>query len=305
MSALLTIPGPVHDIAWSVLKTRCEYKHFRGGKLSRAAFGEFLDSIALELVAAGLPQEDVHFAKRYPRSEANFVKQMLCRLAARDILPGCKYDGHRYDDVIKRAQSEYEHGPFHTYIYPEEARLLFAIADIARPRSAVFLGSYYGYWACAAIQTIAAHGGKVVLVDPDPRAQSVAQRNIAKSEFRDAVTIITTCGEEYLDSTPEMFDFVVLDAEGPRDHADPDQRGKAVYAPLLRHALPHMPYDSYLICHNILFEDICHCSFFDGIIARNQRELASFVDLLRREFPNFTECKSTEGVGVGRRRPIA
>jgi predicted O-methyltransferase YrrM len=305
MSALLTIPGPVHDIAWTVLKTHSEYRHFRGGKLSRAAFGEFLDSIAPELVAAGLPREDVHFAKRYPRSESNFVRQILCQLAAHNILPGSKYNNCQYDEVAKRTQSEYEHGPFHTYIYPEEARLLFAIADIARPRSAVFLGSYYGYWACAAIQTIAAHGGKVVLVDPDPRAQSVAQRNIAKSEFRDAVTIVTTRGEEYLDSNPESFDFVVLDAEGPRNHADPEQRGKAVYAPLLRHALSHMPYDSYLICHNILFEDISNCSFFEGIIARNRHELANFLNLLNREFPNFTECKSTEGVGVGRRRPIA
>lgn len=305
MPALLSTPGPVHDIAWSVLKTRSEYRHFRGGRLSRVEFGEFLDSIAPELIAAGLPREDVHFAKRYPRSESNFVRQILCRLAARNILPGSHYDSPGYDEVGKRTQSEYEHGPFHTYIYPEEARLLFAIADIARPRSAVFLGSYYGYWACAAIQTIARHGGKVVLVDPDPRAQSVAQRNLAKSEFRDAVTIVTTCGEQYLDSIEETFDFVVLDAEGPRDHVDPEQRGKAVYAPLLRHALPHMPYDSYLICHNILFEDISNCSFFDGIIARNRSELANFLSLLNREFPNFTECKSTEGVGVGRRRPIA
>jgi predicted O-methyltransferase YrrM len=251
-----------------------------------------------------LPQDDVQFAKRYPRSEPNFVDQELRRLSARGILPVSTYDRRLYDEVAQRIQTDYEHGSFHTYIYPEEARLLFAVADIAKPRAAIFLGSYYGYWAYAAIQTIAAHGGSVVLVDPDPIAQAVAQRNIARAEFRDAVSIITTCGEDYLDSNDTSFDFVVLDAEGPRDHADPEQRGKAVYAPLLRHALPHMPHDSYLVCHNILFEDTCGCSFFDRIIARNRQELASFVEILNTEIPNFTECKSTEGVGIGRRRPI-
>ena len=72
----------------------------------------------------------------------------------------------------------YDHGPFRTYIYPEEARLLFAIADILRPKAAIFLGSYYGYWARAPLAVIARHGGRAVLVDPDPQAQAVARRNL-------------------------------------------------------------------------------------------------------------------------------
>lgn len=190
-----------------------------------------------------------------------FVNRALRGFVARDILSAATYDSGYYATLATEIRDSFEHGPFRTYIYPEEARLLFAIADIARPSSAIFLGSYYGYWAYASIAAIASHGGKVVLVDPDPVAQAVAQRNIAKASFQNAVTIITKTGEDYLDSIDAEFDFVVLDAEGPRDHADPDQRGKAVYAPLIRHALPHMPYDSYLICHNILFNDICSCFF--------------------------------------------
>jgi predicted O-methyltransferase YrrM len=295
--------GPVHDIAWSVLRSRTEYDLFRKGKLSRLQFGQFLDSIGPELIAAGLPPEDVHFAKRYPRSESMFVSRALRSLARRGILPSDLYDSHRYEALVDAIQHEYHHGLFHTYIYPEEARLLFAIADIAKPRQAVFLGSFYGYWAYAAIATIAASGGLVTLVDPDPAAQLVAERNLTRAGLRESVNLVVKCGEEFLDSTPTSFDFVVLDAEGPRDHPDPDQRGKTVYGSLLRHALPHMPYDSYLVCHNILFNDICHCSFFERIIARNQQELASFLTLLQSEFPDFTECESTEGVGVGRRRP--
>jgi predicted O-methyltransferase YrrM len=302
MSTLLTNTGPVHDIARSILTSRSEYERFRKGTLSRSQFSQFLDYLAPELVAAGLPAEDVHFAKRYPRSESDFVDRTLAHLAARGILSDTAYDKRLYDELAATIRTGYEHGPFHTYIYPEEARLLFAIADIAKPRSAVFLGSYYGYWAYAAIATVAAHGGKVVLVDPDPIAQRVAERNVARASFSGAVGFATTTGEAYLDSVDTSFDFVVLDAEGPRDHVDPEQRGKAVYGPLLRHALPHMPFDSYLVCHNILFEDICHCSFFDRVIARNRYELANFLTILRSEFPDFAECKSTEGVGVARRR---
>ena len=168
-----------------------------------------------------------------------------------------------------------------------------------RPKSAVFLGSYYGYWAHAALATIARHGGHAVLIDPDPRAQQVARRNLERPGLSDAIEIANTTGEEYLAKASGLFDFVVLDAEGPRTHPDPEQRGKAIYGRLLRHALPYMPPGSYLICHNILFEDIADCRYFDRIIARNRDELGPFLDLVRREFREFIECTSTEGVGIG------
>lgn len=293
--------GPVFAIAQSVLARHPEYQSFlnRG---SRSEFSVFLDSIAPDLIAAGLPPDDVQFAKRYPQSQTAFVGDALARLTSIGILPQPDYDKTGYERLAAQIREDYDHGSFRTYIYPEEARLLFAITDILRPRSAIFLGSYYGYWACAPLSVIARHGGRAVLVDPDPKAQDVARHNLKSAGLLDAVELAVTTGQDYLRQTSDRYDLVVLDAETPRDFPDPQQRGKAVYGPLLQHALGRMTPDATLVCHNYLFEDVAGCRFFDRIIERNRDELRAFLDLAAREFAGLVECTSTEGVGIGKRR---
>ncbi len=293
--------GPVFAIAQSVLASRKEYQSFLNGG-SRGEFGAFLDSIAPDLIAAGLPPDDVHFAKRYPQSQTAFVGDTLRSLAGIGILPRPDYDEAGYELLADQIREDYDHGPFRTYIYPEEVRLLFAIADIVRPKSAIFLGSYYGYWARAPLSVIARHGGRAVLVDPDPKAQQVARRNLKSAGLLDAVELAETTGQDYLQKTADLYDLVVLDAETPRDFPDPQQRGKAVYGPLLTRALARLTPDAHLVCHNYLFENVADCRFFDRIIDRNRDELRAFLDIAAREFSGLVECTSTEGVGVGKRR---
>jgi predicted O-methyltransferase YrrM len=293
--------GPIFDIAWSVLGSHPRYRSFLDGG-TRQEFSAFLDGIAPDLVAAGLPAEDVHFAKRYPRSERGFVRDTLQTLVERGVLPGSTYDESGYDAVVAAMNGRYDHGRFRTYIYPEEARLLFAIFDIVRPRSALFLGSYYGYWAHAALSALARHGGRAVLIDPDPEAQALAHRNLAAAGLLGSVELVVAAGQDYLDAASASFDLVVLDAEAPRDHPDPAQRGKGIYDLLLRHALPRMTPGALLVCHNILFEDAAGCAYFDRIIARNRTELGPFLEAVRRDFTHFVECTSTEGVGVAKLR---
>jgi predicted O-methyltransferase YrrM len=288
--------GPIFDIARPILDSSASYKAFQDGG-SRAEFGRFLDTISPQLVAAGLPPEDVHFAKRYPRCPVRFVDDALAELVARGIVPGVTYDRDWYEELIARMAVNYGHGTFQTYIYPEEARLLFALAEILRPKAAIFLGSYYGYWAHAALAAIISHGGRAVLVDPDPLAQAVAQSNINAAGLS-TVEVAVTTGENYSDTVAGTYDFVVLDAEGRRDHPDPEQRGKRIYAPLLRHVLPRLAKNAWLVCHNILLQDIAECPYFDAIIQRNNAELGDFLTLANSEFPLFFECSSTEGVGL-------
>lgn len=292
--------GPVFEIVHSVLKSRKEYQSFLNGG-AKSEFSAFLDAVAPELVAAGLPADDVHFAKRFPPSEKAFVRDALRTLVHGGILPNSDYHEAGYDAVAAEIRAQYDHGPFRTYIYPEEARLLFAVVDIVRPKSVIFLGSYYGYWARAALAVIARHGGHAVLVDPDPNAQDVARRNLNSAGLLDCVELAVTTGQEYLGKTQALFDLVVLDAETPRDHPDPQLCGKAIYGPLLQHALPRMTPGAILVCHNYLFEDVANCDFFDRIIVRNRDELDFFLSIAADEFPNLTECTSTEGIGVGKR----
>ena len=302
MAQLLAQAGPVHDIAWRVLDAHPDYARFRAGAMARAEYAEFIERLAGALTGAGLPAADVHFAKRYPQSESAFVDESLRTMADAGLLPRAEYDVTAYERAATRARHFYGHGEFSTYIYPEEARLLFAIADILRPCLTVVLGSYYGYWAYWAAAAIAPYGGRIVLVDPDARAQAVAAASFERLGLAASAEVAVMTGETYLAASRRQFDCVVLDAEGPRDHPEPDQRGKSVYGSLLGAVTKSVRPGAHLICHNILFRDIVPCSFFAHVIERNYRELAHFLTLVDGACDGFVECTSTEGVGVGRFR---
>ncbi len=295
--------GPLFDIAYSVLKDSPEFQAFRSGALSRREYADLLDRLAPELVSAGLPAEDVEYAKRYPASDEAFVAEALNDMVSRGILEKSSYDIEFYK-TLEEELRDFDHRNSRTYIYPEESLLLFAIADIVKPKNAVFLGSYYGFWAYPAAAAIFRGGGKIVLVDPDARTQEIARKNFSRAAHSAGMEYAVTTGEEFLARNEELFDFVVIDAEGPRTHPDPEQRGKRVYYSLLKNSLPHLAESSVLVCHNILFTHFEESDFFARTIRRNHDELDPFLELARKEFPDFTEYMSTEGVGVGSRRRV-
>jgi predicted O-methyltransferase YrrM len=291
--------GTVFAAADATLATSPHYQAFRAGKSSRADYHRLVEMLSRDLLSAGVPQADVPFMKRFPRKPTTCVEGVLADLHRRGILPTATYD------MTKLARAEanmgnFIHGRFKTYIYPEEGMLLGAIASICTPRHAVFLGSYYGYWAHWAIPSIVSAGGRVTLVDPDEECCDVAIKNLQANRLANAVNVVTTRGEHYLSGTSEMFDFVVLDAENPRDHPEPEQRGKRVYHSLMRAALPRLVPDALLVCHNILFTDTTDDPAFAEAITRNREELEPFAALLARFFGPFVEYRTTEGVGIGR-----
>lgn len=293
--------GPLFDAVDRCLAERDEYRRFRAGELSREDFARFLDRMAGDLARSGVPAEDVHFAKRTPVSTTAFVDDVLADLARRRVIPRTDLDREQLVAVAAAAAS-IDHGGLCTYIYPEEALLLAALAQIVAPRRALFLGSYYGYWAHWAVPAIVAAGGRAVLVDPDPYVQAVARRHLGRSGLGGAVELAVTTGQSFLAETRDTFDFIVLDAEAPRDHPDPDQRGKRIYRPLFAHALPRLAPDAILVCHNILLSDHSGASFFTQVIERNREELGPFLALVDEALDGFVEYPSTEGLGVGWRR---
>ena len=170
----------------------------------------------------------------------------------------------------------------------------------ALPRHALFLGSYYGYWAQWAIPGIVAGGGRATLVDPDEQCCEIARLNLRTNGFADAVDVIAVTGEQFLATSRQEFDLVVLDAETPRDHPDPEQRGKRIYHSLVRACLPKLADEALLVCHNILFADDTGDPAFPGIIQRNRAELGAFAALASQWFGPFIEYRTTEGLGIGR-----
>jgi predicted O-methyltransferase YrrM len=301
MNMQLAFSGPVFERVDAVLLGAPDYQGFKDGRLSRAAFVDFLEGMRDRLIEQGVPDADVHFAKRYPVSLAASAEGAFEHLA----LWGLRLPTHYHafaDSVAANIATGFDHRGYGTYIYPEEGRLLLAVALASQCRHAVFLGSYYGYWAAWAIPAMAARGGKVVLVDPDPRAGDVARNNLAHLYPTAQIEVVCDTGEHYLQQAPDRpFDLVVLDAEVPRTDPDPSRRGKGVYAHLLRSVLPHLARPSLLVCHNILFNDHAGCEYFDRVISRNREELGAFLDLVAQEYDAFLEFPTTEGVGIGRR----
>jgi predicted O-methyltransferase YrrM len=293
-----SITGTVYATAEAVLRETDGYRRFRadGGGDFRA----LVDACAARLRAAGVPAGDISFVKRFPSSPVRMVERVLGDLVARGILATAVHDGKQLDAIEEKITRDFDHGPFKTFIYPEEGRLLGALAQIVRPRRTLFMGSYYGYWAHWAMPAIAAAGGQVDLVDPDERVCAVARRNIEAWGLGAVARVHTALGESFLAETRASYDFVVLDAEGPRDHPDPEQRGKRLYRSLTQACLPRMEPDALFVCHNILFHDGTGDDAFSDIIARNRDELGPFAELVGRAFGPFVEYETTEGVGIGR-----
>lgn len=288
--------GPLFDLVESVLARYPEYALHRAGRLGDEAWYAFVDRAAGELVAAGVPAGEVRFAKRFPAARERFVRAALARLARAGVLRSDACD-ERAADAAAASAASYDHGGLGTYIYPEEGRLLFALADLTRPAHAAFLGSYYGYWAAWAVPALAARGGRVTLVDPDPHACAVARRNFAR--YGDAVRVVTATGQDALAANAEPLDLVVIDAELPRTHPDPALRGKGVYRALLAAALPHLAPGAHVVAHNVLLADASGDAGLAEVAARNAGELGPFLALAARELDGFVDLPSTEGVGVG------
>lgn len=302
MSPTLPFIGPLFDLIDAVLREQPAYRQFRSGALTRAEFASFLDQWAPMMTAHGVPVNDVHFAKRFPVSSDQLVRQSLDELARAGLIACSDYPQDLIDGLAHTIHTEFDHGGLGTYIYPEEGRLLLAIAHAVRPRNAIFLGSYYGYWAAWALHAIIAAGGRAVLVDPDPHTCRVAQRSLHRLYPSDRVQVVVATGEDYLATCDEFFDFVVLDAELPRTHPDAGRRGKGIYYHLLNAVLPRLLKPAMLICHNILFRDHSGAAFFDTVIARNKQELSRFNALVSAEFADFVELPTTEGMGIGVRQ---
>lgn len=292
--------GPIFDRVTAVIGKNPTYSHYCAGNISRQEFADFLEMNRAELVEGGVPDEDVDYAKRYPADRERFLRESLDALASQGVIALAEIDPQQLAAAHARL-TRWEHRNRTTYIYPEEATILAALAILQRPRNVIFLGAYYGYWAGAVLPALAASGGRAVLIDPDPDCCALAVDNL-KSEIDDGlVEVKCTTGEEFLSRSGPDFDMAVIDAEVPRDHPDPDLRGKGVYASLFNAVLPRLAIDALVVCHNILLDDNTGAPALSRALERNHRELGVFETLVRANLSGWTRLPSTEGVGVGRR----
>jgi len=297
------ISGTLFENVHRLIGTDPIAKRFFAGQLPRAEWINFLEDQRTALVNAGIPAADVDFAKRYPGAIESFVSDVYQGDTLKGLLT---LPTDWIAECHKTAQAlatSFEHEGSTTYIYPEEGYLLQTLATAFAAKRAIFLGSYYGYWAAWAMPAIQAAGGSAVLLDPDERCCDLARRNLTKLYPDAAIEVVCSTGQDYLahyDRTQDgAFDFVVLDAELPSDYPDENLRGKGLYFALLESVLPHIAESSLLACHNILLRDVTSSDVMRAAVELNQKELTPFLKLVGETYRFFTEIHSTEGMGVG------
>jgi predicted O-methyltransferase YrrM len=197
--------------------------------------------------------------------------------------------------------SRYDHDKYHTFIFPEEERIAYALAYILHPTSAILLGSYYGYWGIWIMPAICERGGMAYFVDSNESVSVVAANNLNKLGYDKNSEVIICEGTNFLSNIKQQYDFVALDAEGDSTHPNPDFRGKAVYYPLIKACFEHITNGSVVLCHNILLRNPIQDPYFMRKIDKNLSEFSKFLPFMKNNFRQGLDYSTTEGIGIYRK----
>src|SRR5882672_9330106 len=160
--------GAVFDFIDAALDDVTEYRAFQEGRLTRQRYSDWMAAHGEAVVGEALNEDQRNLSTRFPLDGRQYVAEILDDLHAIGVITSVCYpedEFGEYRDLVARCTG---HGGRTTYIFPEEARLLFALAHLLAPLKSVFLGSYYGYWALWALPGIVAAGGRATLVDINP-----------------------------------------------------------------------------------------------------------------------------------------
>lgn len=246
-------------------------------------------------------ENQIKLIERFPSSEADFVAAALERLRKEGVIETTSYCTEAFEAYRTRVAASFDHAERVTYIFPEEERLLYALAEVTKPHRVAFLGSYYGYWAVWALPAISAAGGTATLLDTDGECVSLARRNIECLGLGGSAEVVARDAITYMLESREHFDWVVLDAEGPKLGLPYDETDKALYYAMGTAAIERLRPGGMLICHNILLAHNGDDPYFANMIRNNQRQFYKFLPLLEASCSRRVELSSTEGVGIYRR----
>lgn len=293
--------GTAFEFIEAALGDLPEYQDFRAGKISRSDYSDWIEVNADRLIDAGLNEDRRNLSTRFPLDDDRYVAEILADLDAAGVITGVDYPDGEFEQLAKRVAEHTDHGGKMTFIFPEEARLLFALAHRVHPLNAVFLGSYYGYWAVWALPAVIAAGGRATLVDIDPEVMALAERNFTALGFADSVDFVVADAIEYSRTELRDVDLCVLDAEGPKDAPDPDLRDKAIYYPIVEAATPAMTDGGLLVAHNMLLSNLTANRYFTGRIDYNEGQFAKLTPYLVEHYDVRRVYPTSEGVGVYRR----
>jgi len=282
----------------SILKFSPLYTAFRNGQISATFYQKWIEKEG-SVIFDSLTEDQINRSARFPYEQHDFLSRALAHCRALDLIPDDQYDAAAIERVASELLSKYNHGDYITHIFPEESALLYSLVRSTQPRHAVFMGSYYGYWAAAA--KAADPDLYATLIDINPVVMNLASRNFAELGLAKGVKFCVDDAEA-LGSSLEAIDLLVLDATGPssEDIAE-DYRDKAIYFPHLKAALGSLAPGALVVAHNVMLSNFTGGKYFAEKQKNYRKQYTKFLTLIQENFV-YTVVDTTEGTLVARKR---
>jgi predicted O-methyltransferase YrrM len=294
-----TPPGTIARHIVASLKECAPFKRWRSQVITRAEYSQELDAV-LACRPSELSENSCALSARMHWNPRPFVDAVLTSCRTQGMITHRHPLAHRtLGQFSFEMDTQWDHATYSTYIFPEEAQLLYAIAQSRRPARIGVMGSYYGYWAAWAIAGAGSSLEEVVLLDIDPDANALAASNLRQMGLAHRAKVRTEDAVAYMHcDTGTKFDLIVLDAEGPTKGPDPRWLGKAIYGPMVEAAVPRLARGALLVAHNILLDRSVRHPYFDALVRQNERELNEFKQIIEASAHTVVRVPTTEGVGV-------
>jgi len=240
--------------AEKILSAKDYYKDYLDRKINSAQFREamYADK-SLSEVAGFNNSYNIDRISITPPDDRLPIEKIVNYLVDRNIISAESRDNMYvgFDEYRKYIRENYDHGEFFTCIYPEDERLLYAIAKISRPKKVFVAGSYYGYFAIWGMKTIHENDGMIVLSDVDGEVCELAEENFKKLGYENNVKIYCEDASVLLANRTEPIDMLILDAMGMHDDPIPERRGKRIYGAFLQDAKHLLSKGSVIVIHNM------------------------------------------------------
>jgi len=245
------VNGTFASYAEKILSAKKYYADYKSAAITQAEFCAAM--LADESLAGVAGFHDIPRIAKTPANEKMPSEKIFGYLAANNLISAqdynTMYDG--FDKYRENIYKNYNHGEFITYVYPEDERLLYAAAKIARPKQLFMAGSYYGYLAVWAMQAVHDTGGTAVFSDIDEEVCSLAKANFNNLGFRDCADICCESTSVLLAKRTEPIDMLILDATGKSDDPRPEYRGKRIYGAFLHEAKHLLHKGAVIYIHNM------------------------------------------------------
>jgi len=276
--------GTMYDNVIAVAGQLPFVRDYFQGRIDKGTFRDEVLKNGDLLLSLGLDEPLVRIFSRFTNNEKDASERMLNAMYSAGEIESCEFDEQGYMSWKSLILQKFAHLPDrYTSIFPEETRVAYALSTALHPRNIFVAGSYYGYLSVWLIPGIAPNC-QMICSDIDPDVCRLAERNIKALNVDDRVNIICEDAEILLKSKADPIDLFVLDAIGKRSNADPQYRGKSIYFPLIKAALPRLHNRSFIMAHNA---------------EKDSHDLSTFFKIVNKA-NFFMLLNTTENMGIFR-----